>query len=102
MVTNLNSSRSNIYKATPTSVNSFSVEDKIIVYPTISNGKFTIEWYGTKGDLEIYNVMGEKMYSEKILNPQSLILNLDVPNGIYFLSIKTENGIANKKLIINK
>jgi len=44
--------------------------------------------------IEIYNVMGEKIYST--------IINLDAPNGIYFPQLKTEQGIANKKIMINK
>ncbi|MBI4932048.1 MAG: T9SS type A sorting domain-containing protein [Bacteroidetes bacterium] len=78
----------------------------ITVYPNPTNGKINVtssqfENLKMQG-IEIYNVMGENVYSEKILNPKSLILNLDMPSGVYFLHLKTERGTATQKLIINK
>jgi hypothetical protein len=45
--------------------------------------------------------MGEKVYSSLITN-QSTSINIDAPNGIYFLQLKTEQVIATKKIAINK
>ncbi|MBI4929865.1 MAG: T9SS type A sorting domain-containing protein [Bacteroidetes bacterium] len=94
---------------------SSSANGNILIYPNPSNGVFNVQMSGFENvqmnNIEVYNVMGEKMYSEKILNPKSLILNLAVPNGIYFLQlhpvgylsngVKTNAGVAIKKLVIS-
>src|SRR3990172_4164378 len=68
-----------------------------------SNGKFTLSSEITKGEISVYNVEGEKVYSSTIQPSNHSTIDLSShPNGIYFINIKTENGIANKKLIINK
>ena len=76
-------------------------ETGFTIYPNPSNGNFILNCAVSKGELEIYNVMGAKIYSTLITN-QSTYINIDSPNGIYFLQLKTEQGTANKKLIINK
>ena len=51
--------------------------------------------------LNIYNMMGQQVYSNKI-NIQNKI-NLDVsniPDGIYFINVHAENYEVNKKVII--
>ncbi|TAL62069.1 MAG: T9SS type A sorting domain-containing protein, partial [Bacteroidetes bacterium] len=57
-------------------------------------------------NLDLYNVFGEKVHSGKILNPESQILNLDLPDGVYFLQISAiggeGNSAINKKIIIQK
>lgn len=83
------------------------VVNSLTISPNPSNGKFTLELEETKNGManekvEIFNMLGEKVYSEKVLNPKSLTLNLDVPNGIYLVQFKTSNcGIISKKIIIN-
>ncbi|TAL61912.1 MAG: T9SS type A sorting domain-containing protein, partial [Bacteroidetes bacterium] len=82
---------------------------QVEVWPNPSNGEFQVTGYRLQvtdyrlqiTDLEIYNVMGEKVYSS-IINSQSTIINLDQPNGIYFLKLKTGDAIFNEKIIIQK
>ena len=51
--------------------------------------------------IKIYNVYGEIVYSSVIISKSSTI-NLDAPNGVYFLQLKTNEGTAVKKIIIQK
>ncbi|MBI3501326.1 MAG: T9SS type A sorting domain-containing protein [Bacteroidetes bacterium] len=51
---------------------------------------------------DVYNVMGETVYSAIQPFNHTTIDISNQPQGIYFLQVKTENGIANKKIIINK
>ena len=55
-------------------------------------------------DLEIYNVLGEKMDSmSNIKHQTSNEFDLSSqPNGVYFLQVKSDNGITVQKLIIQK
>ena len=80
------------------------------IFPNPNDGKFMMRiapaiWQYAAGNefkIEIYNVMGECIYKSLILNPNSLIDISSQPNGIYFLTIKTEQSTTTKKLIIQK
>ncbi len=82
----------------------------INVYPNPSNGEFTIvaksEELRAKSIIEVYNVLGEKVYSNPFTfnNSQFTIDLSSQPNGIYFYRvIEEEGGLAGEgKLIINK
>jgi hypothetical protein len=91
--------------------NSFNVS----IFPNPSNGIFNLEFGVMDGSaphttsiglkdaqLCIYNALGENVYSEKIRNPQSVILNLDLPNGVYFMHLQTAQGAAIKKMFISR
>ncbi|MDD5570879.1 MAG: T9SS type A sorting domain-containing protein [Bacteroidales bacterium] len=76
--------------------NNFFVE----VYPNPSNGKIIIK-AGTNAELiEIYNLLGKKIFQTSISKPQTKI-NLDLPNGIYFYKV-TDNKqfVSTGKLIV--
>ncbi len=89
------------------------------IYPNPTSGKFQVSSFseGVLTDkfqveqIEIYNVMGEKVFSS-VVSGQSLVAtnnyqlstNIDLsaqPSGIYFLHLKTEQDIATQKLIIS-
>ena len=95
-------SHSNTTKPTVAGINELSLNERIIIYPNPTSGTFQITSDNLRiMNAEIYNVMGEKVYASIITN-QSSIINLDAPNGIYFLQLKTEQGMATKKLVISK
>ena len=94
-----------------TGIESIDNNHGICVFPNPSGGKIQVisNQYSVLG-IEIYNVMGEKVYSTIInpavgnisngVNSQSSIINLDVPDGIYFIVLQTENKTAVQKLIL--
>ncbi|MBI3500169.1 MAG: T9SS type A sorting domain-containing protein [Bacteroidetes bacterium] len=91
--------------------------NSISISPNPTSGVFTIQmdngqWLmangntylpaGTASTINIYNLLGEKIFTSTI-NHQTSTIDLSAsPSGIYFLQIKTNEGVANKKLIINK
>lgn len=85
-----------------TNINESNIESSISIFPNPSNGKFTLSSEITKGEISIYNISGEKIHSSKPNSTKSEIDLSKEPNGIYFLQIKTTEGIANKKIIISK
>lgn len=80
-------------------------ETAFIIYPNPFSETTTFEindWQNQKYDIKIVNVFGKTVYQSKTLNSKSLILNLDLPNGIYFLQAIGNNLIQTKKLEIIK
>ena len=74
----------------------------IIIYPNPTTGQLTIEneHFSIKG-VEIFNVYGSSV-AAKILSPSKNKIDLShLPNGMYFIKIRTENGEVTKKIIKN-
>ena len=87
----------------PSFVNDFSESNELIIYPNPTSGTLEIKNEKIKiKNVEVYNAYGEEVYSEKILNPKSILLNLDLPNGEYILLISTEGKTYRQKLLIVK
>ena len=75
------------------------------IYPGISSGQFTIGTKNTETTLtgyEIYNAIGERTCADEIYGTKKLLLDLDIPDGIYFVKVSTENTSTIKKIIIAK
>ncbi len=82
----------------PLSVAQNSSEPTLNVYPTVSNGTFTIQ-NNVNYDLSIYNVTGEEVFA-KTVDANLETVNLNVPTGMYFVYIKSENKTTLKKIIV--
>ncbi len=117
-LTNTNMGGTNIFLAKLngiSGINEINLDNSFEIYPNPTNGMFTIQANLPTGQagshqllansqIEIYNVMGEKVYSNSQL-PQStqLTINLSAQAvGIYFLQLTTQQGIARKKIVISR
>jgi type IX secretion system substrate protein len=67
------------------------------VYPNPTNGIFTIQ---TKGNLTIYNLLGEKIFFQNLVSEKNEINLSGQSKGIYFLQIDSENKCSTQKIII--
>jgi len=96
-------------------------ELRITVFPNPTSGQLRITSYELQiEDIQIYDVMGKKILTSHVSQqspetkfpsnslerwqPQAdgVVLNIShLPNGIYFLQIKTAQGLVNKKVIKN-
>jgi hypothetical protein len=80
---------------------------QITIYPNPNNGLFAVKSVGLNGKsiVEIYNVLGEKVYSQTSAFNSPLSINLTAqPAGVYLYRIITQNGnlAGIGKLIIQK
>lgn len=82
------------------SINNIEDEvDDIIIYPNPAKEFITITNLKSRADIKIFDALGKIMfYSSKSLSSNINISNL--PNGVYYLSIKLDNNIYTKKFII--
>ena len=96
------------YGTSYVNIDNQKTDDQISIYPNPSNGIFTIQnltGFENLLGLEITDISGKIMETTELA---PLPLQIDISQttehaplqGIYFLKIKTENGIITKKLII--
>ncbi|OQX73385.1 MAG: hypothetical protein B6D61_12590, partial [Bacteroidetes bacterium 4484_249] len=103
------------YGTSYVSVDEITIEDGFSIYPNPSNGTFTIETPNSPAragllGLEITDIFGKVILTMETTEhaPLPLPLQIDISQttehaplqGIYFLNIKTENGIITKKIVI--
>lgn len=72
---------------------------KITVYPNPSNNYITISGINSEGKIEIYSVLGQKLYDNNFIGETQLDLKL--ASGNYIAKITSEGKSVAKKIIIN-
>jgi hypothetical protein len=78
----------------------------LTLYPNPNNGEFTIKCsvVSGKSSVEIYNMLGEKVYSQFTTHSLPLTIDLSQPSGIYLYRVLSEDGslIGEGKVVIEK
>jgi len=73
----------------------------ISIFPNPTNEEFSIENQGLKiTSVDIYNLIGERIYFDFNYHSQTSISIRDFSPGIYFVKLETEKGSLVKKLVI--
>lgn len=85
----------------PTNItNAAKNEINIAVYPNPSSGIIFIEIpVNENGNIKIYNNLGQEVYSN---NSQNHNLQVELPQGVYFINFNTDNASVTKKVIITQ
>jgi len=77
----------------------------IQMYPNPAKDQITIEHnlpINNESTIMIVNLLGELLYTEPLTSNKQTI-NIDVlKNGIYFVTIKSKEGILTQKLVVNR
>jgi len=87
-----------------TGIDDPSVELTSFIFPNPAGTKINVSSIPQAGNctLSIVNLLGEKVFLSKIINPNAEI-HLDIPNGIYFYELQTEQSVIGKgKLIVQQ
>jgi len=71
------------------------------IFPNPTNDKFAVKssGFGEQSVLEIFNTIGEKIFST-VFNFQPQTINLKLPPGIYFVRLSDSEKQLTKKLVI--
>ena len=77
------------------------------VYPNPNNGQIEIKMNGLMKqsvNIKIYSIIGEVMYEKEAIGDNvAKKINLDnIPNGVYFIKLNSNNKEYTKKIIVNK
>jgi len=79
-----------------------SLENKVIVYPNPSGGKFTLEIPSVVNveNVSIYNIIGELVYVKNI-RENNLTFDVQLSPGVYQIMIKTTGEVITSRIQIN-
>lgn len=72
------------------------------LYPNPSNGVITINSSANETELEILNVLGENVYSGKLIKGKNVIDLKSINSGSYLVKLSSNGTISTSRLIINK
>jgi hypothetical protein len=82
-------------------IKQLSVDTKqVLFYPNPNNGNFVIETNSMeKQTMQVYDVSGRLVFSQTI-NGKASIDASNLNEGVYNLSITTNEGVVNKRMVI--
>jgi hypothetical protein len=94
--------RVNLYNPSALGVDDLQISE-MIVSPNPSTGIFKLNWkLNTQVTIKIYDTLGKLVFYEKNRDlSQNSEIQLEAPQGLYFLKVNTLNREITKKLIIN-
>lgn len=79
-----------------------AIQSGFKIFPNPSNGQFNITGIEGGTSITIVNSQGQLIYEQKNLNQKDLILDLDIPNGLYFVKIQSNGAVQTVRMVINK
>lgn len=112
MQNNLSLAPSGLFDDAPCSIissvenNELENNNEFKIYPNPNDGNFMVKFpqpYFSKGALSVYNSMGQIVLEKNIdlNNSISFSINInEMKKGIYYLSIKSGQGIFSKKIVV--
>lgn len=72
-----------------------------VIFPNPSKGVFTVSNLNEESTIVVFDVLGKKIYEQKIVNNASITLN-NVAKGVYFAKISSnENEFKTIKLVVD-
>jgi len=77
----------------------------ISVFPNPSTGSFNVKMkkgYPLSETMVISNLIGKKIKELSVLPKEDILVKLDVPNGLYLLTMITESSTATTKILISR
>lgn len=78
-----------------------NITDNFDIYPNPNRGVFTIVLTeSTSSSVEIYNIQGQIIYQDKLVDKNSEINLSNIAEGVYFVKISSDEQVVTKKLII--
>ncbi len=78
-----------------------SIKNPINLYPNPNNGQFSMALENSDGDalIEVYDLMGKKVFTERNTTGQLVVNIEDQPKGIYFVKVTIGNEVFSEKVV---
>ncbi len=81
-------------------INEITEQVSVSVFPNPSKGQFTLILAKDKGTVEIYNMLGGKVYRSEIKNQKSEINLSNQPKGMYLITFYEGQKMRTEKIVI--
>jgi len=92
-----------VLNVTTLDISNNHINNEIILYPNPTNGIINIKMnYAQTAVIEIYNVLGEKVYSTQINSVSSIINISSYDKGYYYVRVSSNNQTQTKKITLIK
>jgi glycosidase len=83
----------------PTAVNNLNEDVSALVYPNPVSSELFIEMDGNSGNIEIYNVSGQKVMQQEVSNEIIRLSTAELKPGLYFIKIASKGNTITHKFI---
>ena len=87
------------FTATPVKAVTDINEDIVSVFPNPAKDKLTVQCKQKAESIEIFDINGMLLIKQKMQSYNAIIDMNELSNGIYFLRVKTEAGIIERKIV---
>ena len=84
------------------SVNDFFGNNRVKIYPTLVHSTLNVSGLQNITKLEIYNVVGERVFNKFVADESTTINMSKFSGGIYFISLSDKNGTTFTRKIVKQ
>ena len=88
--------------AGPVGIKTNSAAEAISIFPNPTSGVLNINAVEFASTMEVYNVIGEKVYSANLVKGNNNVDLSGLSNGAYFVKMNSNNQVITKKVVLSK
>lgn len=83
-------------------VKTISANDAISIFPNPTSGLLNINAVEVNSSVEVFNVIGEKVYTNSLVKGNNSVDLSGLSNGAYFVKLNSNGTITTKKVVLSK
>ena len=91
-----------ISKVGTVGVKTNTANDAISIFPNPTSGILNINAVEANSSVEVFNVIGDKVYTNSLVKGNNTIDLSSLSNGAYFVKLSSNNQITTKKVVLSK
>lgn len=76
--------------------------DVIAIFPNPTSGILNINAVEANSSVEVYNVIGDKVYTNTLVKGNNVVDLSSLANGAYFVKLNSNGAITTKKVVLSK